>query len=235
MKKRNNEVTNQRYKRHERSHTLSVPKSFSCQAIVLRTYDVGEADRFCILFTRERGRIAARATGVRKVGSRMGGSVLPFRHLSLEIREERSGSFIRSVVPQMASHCDFSDVAAFMQAQRGVELLLSLVPHEEPDPVVFEAVLAFLYSCSSPSPAGILSFTFRLLALLGFLPEDTHLHGLVSLDADALTFIAVAREGRRCAEVPASSLHCLERLSRLLLSDHLSAPLKAEGVAAAMC
>jgi recombinational DNA repair protein (RecF pathway) len=51
------------------------------EAIVLKTYDVGEADRLCILFTRERGRVMARASGARRLKSRLGASLLPFHHL----------------------------------------------------------------------------------------------------------------------------------------------------------
>ena len=55
--------------------------SESVEAVVLKTYDVGEADRFCIVLTKERGRIAARARGVRKLTSKMGGSLLPLHHV----------------------------------------------------------------------------------------------------------------------------------------------------------
>ena len=37
-----------------------------CEALVLKTYDIGDADRLCILLTNTRGRIAVVAKGVRK-------------------------------------------------------------------------------------------------------------------------------------------------------------------------
>ena len=59
----------------------------SVEAIILRTIDIGDADRFCILFTKEAGRKGARARGVRKTMSRLGGLLLPFRHLRIDLAE----------------------------------------------------------------------------------------------------------------------------------------------------
>lgn len=205
--------------------------AFPCEAIVLRTYDVGEADRFCVLLTRERGRMTARAAGVRKPGSRIGGLVLPFRHLSVELREGGAGCFIRSVVvrSELPAH---ADMAAFTRVEQGCELLLALVSHEEPDPAVFDAFLSFLRS--SHSPSSLLAFTFRLLGVLGFLPDELHLKTMTRLFDETSAFIASAREGRETPELPETAQKELRKVRHLLLAEHLSAPLKAEGVAAAM-
>ena len=56
-----------------------MPQSQTYEALILQSHDVGEADRFLILFTRERGRLAARARAVRKPKSKMGGSLLPLK------------------------------------------------------------------------------------------------------------------------------------------------------------
>jgi DNA repair protein RecO len=209
-------------------YTRAMAHAFPCEAIVLRTYDVGEADRFCVLFTRERGRMTARAAGVRKPGSRIGGLVLPFRHLSVELREGSAGCFIRSVVSrsELPLH---ADMAAFTRVEQGCELLLALVSHEEPDTAVFDAFLAFLRS--SHSPCSLHAFTFRLLGILGFLPDELHLNTMARLSEEGSAFIASAREGRETREIPEKAQKELRKLRHLLLAEHLSSPLKAEGVA----
>ncbi|MBU1911666.1 recombination protein O N-terminal domain-containing protein, partial [Patescibacteria group bacterium] len=48
-----------------------MPHSQTYNSIILKAYDVGEADRFLILFTREKGRMTARARAVRKLKSKL--------------------------------------------------------------------------------------------------------------------------------------------------------------------
>ena len=137
------------------------------ESIVLQTYDVGAADRFCLLFTRERGRIAARARGVRKLTSRMGGSVLPFSHVEADIVETSAGFLITSV--RLKHKWPEKDMEAFLRIGYGMELLLSLLHDEEPLPDIFDLAVQYLNQqhahCTLP-------FTLRLLHLLGLLPES---------------------------------------------------------------
>jgi DNA repair protein RecO (recombination protein O) len=52
-------------------------------AIVLSRFDLGEADRVLTLLTPDEGKLKAIAKGVRRPGSRIGGSVEPFAELQL--------------------------------------------------------------------------------------------------------------------------------------------------------
>jgi DNA repair protein RecO len=141
----------------------------SMETIVLQTHNVGEADRFCILFTKEKGKIAARARGVRKLTSRFGGSVLPLSHITAEVREGSAGFMITGA----ARIKDFphDNIDAFMLAQQGLELLINTLQDEEALPEIFDATLHFLAACSANKEHSILPFTLQLLHLFGLLPD----------------------------------------------------------------
>src|SRR3954471_12439238 len=59
------------------------------EAVVLRTYKLGEADRIVVLFTRNRGKVRAVAKGVRKTSSRFGARLEPTSHVALQLYEGR--------------------------------------------------------------------------------------------------------------------------------------------------
>ena len=58
--------------------------------IVLRTQDLGEADRIITVLTRRTGRIRAVGKGVRRTKSRFGARLEPFTHVDLLIHPGRS-------------------------------------------------------------------------------------------------------------------------------------------------
>lgn len=60
------------------------------EGVVLRTHDLGEADRIITLLTRGNGRIRAVAKGVRRSRSRFGARLEPFGHVDLQLYEGRS-------------------------------------------------------------------------------------------------------------------------------------------------
>jgi len=133
-------------------------------AIVLKTYDVGEADRFCILFTRTRGRLAVRAPAVRRLRSRMGGSLLPFQRATIQLKESRTGFLITSAqtVGEPAPH----DVSGFVRREQGIEILLCLLHDEESLQQVFDLTVGFR------KDPNVLPFSIRLLHLLGLISVE---------------------------------------------------------------
>jgi DNA repair protein RecO len=206
-----------------------MPRSFPCEALVLKTYDVGEADRFCILFTRERGRIAARAAGVRKLMSRKGGALLPFQHVSVELRESGGGFFITSATLAQQSLPRLCTPRSFALAQQGIELLLALVTHEEPLPDVFEATRAFLAGCVDGEADVGLGYQVRLLHLLGFLPEEGG-EAWEGISADEGKFLNAAARGN-AMRMETEKLAHVRRCVEALTAQHLSSPLKSPAIA----
>jgi len=147
---------------------VAVPHSATLEAIVLRAHDVGEADRFCILLTKERGRIAARARAVRKPKSRMGGSLLPLEHVHADIVEHDAGFLITAAV--RIGRPVPRNVRSFLSAMQGIEWILALVQDGEPLPEVFDLACTFLRHCALHPQDAVLPFSIRLLQMLGLLP-----------------------------------------------------------------
>src|SRR5215467_7496805 len=76
--------------------------------IVLRTQDLGEADRIITVLTRRTGRIRAVGKGVRRTKSRFGARLEPFTHVDLLLYEGRS----LDIVTQADSLRAYGDVLA---------------------------------------------------------------------------------------------------------------------------
>jgi DNA repair protein RecO (recombination protein O) len=204
-------------------------RSKTYDAVVLRAVDVGEADRFCVLFTREAGRLAARARGVRKPGSRMGGMLLPLSRVGVQIAAREHPGTIQSVHESGNIERPMSDFRAFSRAQQGVELLLALTEDGDPMPALFESLVLFLAACRRGERNPVPAFTVRLLHLLGILPlhdDDMRFARLPDPARDAL---------RRAAETadPAAAPDGIDEpevaaFLRGVLAEVLPRPLRVE-------
>ncbi len=204
-------------------------RTLSVDAVILRTIDIGEADRFCILFTRQHGRKAARARAVRKTTSRLGAMLLPFRSLKLELHETDHSLTITSAVPlhSVDPPSEFSSVLAL---QQGIELLLALTEDDEVMPAVFDLLQSFI---SSADQHALIPFQLRLLHLLGLLPAVTEYGRFDRLDPSTKVFIEA------CTQIPDISMlmrlpyprDIVQKYVVDVLSEHLSAPLRSTVVA----
>lgn len=211
---------------------LPVPHSQTFEALVLKTYNVGEADRYCILFTRERGRMAVRARGVRKLKSRKGGSLIPYQLVTVEVRESAAG--LEAVSASPTSEQQHMGLQAFADASQGFEVLLRLTQDDEPLPAVFSASISFLHACDQSIPHASLAYTFRLLSLLGFLPDTEKIMERFTLNDAEQQFLQMARDGFFLRNSEVDNPSRLERVRDRFLHDQLAGPLKAPGVVAAM-
>jgi DNA repair protein RecO len=204
-------------------------RSHSYEAVVLRSVDVGEADRFCILFTRERGRIAARARAVRKPGSRMGGSLLPFSHVRIEIAETDRSLTVTSATVLGHHLLDYAEYDVFTRLTAGMELMLALTEDDEPLPYVFDLLITFVHAAAVPGCAPVLPFSLCLLHLLGLLPLQEEDRRYARLPRDAKDFIRKCVQERDidslCAEVPQAS--AVQAYVDSVLEAHLKRPLRS--------
>ena len=106
-------------------------KTFRDQGIVLRTSDLGEADRIITIATREHGKIRASAKGVRKTRSKFGARLEPFALVDLQLYEGRS----LNVVTQAESINEYhraivADYDKYVAASALVEVADSLLSAE---------------------------------------------------------------------------------------------------------
>ncbi|MDB4979008.1 MAG: repair protein RecO [Candidatus Peribacteria bacterium] len=203
-------------------------------AIVLRTFDIGEADRFCLLFTREKGRVAARATAVRKPKSSMGGALLPCQYVTVQLKEWKNGYIIQSAETRDLLGVHRASIRWFTEAQQAMELLMGLTQDDEPLPDVFHATLRFLAVCGDDDAFFLLAYTIRLLHLLGLLPAESHVAASYGLLPEDLAFLQAARRGALDSLPPLSVSHRLQVFCDGMMQGQLSSPLKAPAIAAAM-
>src|SRR6266496_619123 len=73
-----------------RYHSPSMAsRTYRAEAIVLRTVDLGEADRILVLFTRHFGKVHVVAKGIRRATSRMAGHAEPLTHATYQLARGR--------------------------------------------------------------------------------------------------------------------------------------------------
>lgn len=97
-------------------------KLYRDEAIVLRTYRLGEADRIIVMLTRAHGQVRAVAKGVRKTGSRFGARLEPFSMVDVQLHAGHSLDVVtqvETIEPFSAPVC--SDYAVFTCASTMVE------------------------------------------------------------------------------------------------------------------
>lgn len=144
------------------------------EALVLKTYDVGDADRFCILLTRSQGRVAVIAKGVRKLQSKLSGATQSFQHLQVDLAEHSSGNYLRSAKCISSFDGIRQNTQKFVMASRGAELLLHFLHDTDPVPSIFELAREYFSECDRGVNDLIFpTFQLRLMKELGLLPEGS--------------------------------------------------------------
>ena len=157
-------------------------RSYKTEAVVLRSFRLGEADRVLHLYTLERGRIGAVAKGVRKTKSRFGGRLEPLSHVELMLHQ--GGGELQTVTGAelVRSHHEArEDSYRLGVGLVGAEAMLRLFPEQEANERAFRAVARFLDLLDSAAPHPnttsldplVLSFQLKLLWLSGYLPHLT--------------------------------------------------------------
>src|SRR2546428_11126121 len=79
-------------------------RTYKTEAVVLRSFRLGEADRVLHLYALERGRIGAVAKGIRKTKSRFGARLEPLSHVELMLHQGSGELQTVTGVELMRSH-----------------------------------------------------------------------------------------------------------------------------------
>ncbi|HET7571395.1 MAG TPA: DNA repair protein RecO [Gaiellaceae bacterium] len=152
------------------------------EAVVLRSFRLGEADRVLHLYTLERGRVGAVAKGVRKTTSRFGGRLEPLSHVEMLLHRGSGELETVTGVQLVRSHDPArGDYYRLSVGLIGAEAMLRLFSEQEANERAFHALTRFLdlldaapHAADRPAldPLG-LSFQLKLLWLSGYLPHLT--------------------------------------------------------------
>ena len=157
-------------------------RTYSTEAVVLRSFRLGEADRVLHLYTLDRGRVGAVAKGIRKTKSRFGARLEPLSHVEA-LLHQGSGELqtVTGVELVHTHHAAREDSYRLSVGLLGAEAMLRLFTDQERNPRAFAALTRFLdladtlaARASRPAldPLG-LAFQLKLLWLSGYLPHLT--------------------------------------------------------------
>ena len=105
------------------------------EAVVLRTWKLGEADRIVGLHTRRHGKVRGVAKGVRRTRSKFGARLEPMSHVAVQLHRGRSEL---ETVTQVETIDRFtglrSDPVRFARGSALLEAVDRIAPDREPDP-----------------------------------------------------------------------------------------------------
>jgi DNA repair protein RecO (recombination protein O) len=213
----------------------------TAEALVLRTYKLGEADRIVVFLTRDRGKKRGVAKGARRQRSRFAGALEPLTEVRVayfesERRELVGLNYAETVRSPLAlSAAADSDAPAstgrYMLVEYFAELLDEWAQDSDADDRLYRLGASMLDALTAGAPVEPLAryFEYWLLRLQGVYPEARG-----TLSAAAVAFLTAARSvpPQEVGEVPADAgaLRELEGVHRALIATHLEKSLKSDRV-----
>jgi DNA repair protein RecO (recombination protein O) len=197
-------------------------------ALVLRTYSLGESDRIVVFLTRDRGKKRGVARNARQSRRRFGGALEPMTcgRVSYVEKERRDLVFLNYVE---ATRSPLSAGSAEALGYMGyfAELLDECAPEADPNEPLFRLGQSTVEAAAAGAPVDALAryFEYWLLRLQGVYPPD------VPASVEARAFLVAVRgcSPFGLTDVPVSSqvLRELERSHRALIAGHLEKELKS--------
>ncbi len=205
---------------------------FRDDAVVLRTYKSGEADRVVVLYTKDHGKVRVLAKGARKSSSRLGSTLETLGYVRVDLVKSRGQFYIARHVAHLDPLRTLRGSYPRISAGYAVVEAVDAIPTEEtPDDEIFALLVRVLTTLNDERfdptlvPA---SFFLRLLALDGSAPvlDECVLCGssgpLVAFDA--LAGGALCANDRRGVALSADALTLLRRITGGQLAEVLSEP-----------
>lgn len=170
---------------------------YKTEGVVLRTRNLGEADKIITLFTEERGKVEAVAKGARRPRSRLlgptqlftQGRYLLFQRKSLDTMSQ--GDIVRSFRPLR------EDLRRMAHASYVSELVDRTTELNDPHPRLFFVLLATMDRLAEGQHLSLTTryFELQLMHELGFRP---HLSGCVRCGAPEARWFSIELGGLLC-------------------------------------
>lgn len=153
------------------SHTI-----YHTEAFVMSTRNTGEADKTFNLFTKDFGVVHAKATGIRKIESRLRYFVQDFKYIDVSLVKGKT--YWRLVSARPIHELNSVKSLATPSRIRSLQLVEKLAPEGEPETNLFEElVAAYSFTARTHPKKEIIESIEALLALkilhaLGYWGED---------------------------------------------------------------
>ncbi|MGH3326937.1 MAG: DNA repair protein RecO [Streptomycetales bacterium] len=173
------------------------------QGVVLRTQQLGEADRIVTLLMRDHGRVRAVAKGVRRTKSRFGGRLEPFSHVDVQLYTGRSLDVVTQAESVVAYGTSLvADYARYTAGEAMLETAERLTDQEkEPALQQYLLLLGGLRALTGGArdPGLVLdAYLLRSVAVAGYAPSFSDCAGCGR--AGPHRFLAVAAGGAVCGD-----------------------------------
>jgi DNA repair protein RecO (recombination protein O) len=154
---------------------MSFHRHTKATAVILHTSDIFDADRTYLMFTREQGKLRARAKGVRRPKSRLAGNLLPYVPTELEFVVGDSGWEL-IVQAQTTTRAYPEDALSFLPyAELIAEAIDKLLPDKEVHTDIFDGLVYTLEALRLHEGADqlmlVTEFLFKILIVMGYRPE----------------------------------------------------------------
>lgn len=169
------------------------------EAVVLRTWKLGEADRIVVLFTRGRGKVRAVAKGVRKTRSKFGARLEPTGCVALQLYEGRELDIVTQAESLHHLGALRDDLDRLTRATALLEAVDAIAQERHPDHRLYSMLVGALRALAERDhPLVVPAFFLKLLAHEGFQPR---VDGCATCDAESpLVAFDLDEGGLLCAE-----------------------------------
>ena len=195
---------------------------FTAEALVLRTYKLGEADRIVVFLTRDRGKKRGVAPNARKSRKRFGAALEPLTEVRISYFEKERRELVGlNYAEPVRSPLSAASPEALGYSHYFAELIDEWAAEADVDEKLYRLGTSALEALLSGAPVEALARYFEcwLLRLQGVYPSD------LSLSSEAAAFLdGVRRVAPRDVEsLGASSrvLREIELIHRKLIAMHL--------------
>jgi DNA repair protein RecO (recombination protein O) len=197
-------------------------------ALILRTYKLGESDRIVVFLTRDRGKKRGVAKNARQSRRRFGGALEPLTCGRVGYFERERRDLVRlDYVEQRRSPLSAVDGEALGYAEYFAELIDEWAPEGDPSETLYRLGVSMVEAMAKGVPIQPLAryFEYWLLRLQGVYGDGGAISG------DARAFLETARGSSPFAladvKVPLHALRELETAHRELIALHLEKDLKS--------
>ena len=215
---------------------------YTADALILRTYKLGEVDRIVVFLTRDRGKKRGVAKGARRPRSRFAAALEPLTearvaYFEKERRELVGLNYVETVRSPLELTLGPAEAGPHVHPEAlgyvgyFAELLDEWAQEADADDRLYRLGASMLDALAAGAPVEPLAryFEYWLLRLQGVYPEARG-----TLSDGAVAFLAAARSvtPQRVGDVavPRSVLKELENVHRALIAMHLEKTLKSDRV-----
>jgi len=149
------------------------------ESLILKTYDLAEADKIVVLLSREHGILRGVAKGAKRLKSRFGSALEPFSTVRVTYFQKEVQELVKIQKIELIDSCfeAASDPDFLQKFSYLVDILVGALPPQDPNETLYRMLLACLKAgAGDPGSLGAIGLYFEiwLLKLTGYLPRWTN-------------------------------------------------------------